>query len=105
MLKTAIALLLLSSVTPAFATTDRDTAVSQLASLFNSADVCGLILSRAKVDAFRESARQPDDTLFNVDVFRATQALYAKQKDWTPDQLKAYCTETIATARSLGILS
>ncbi|MBI4922578.1 MAG: hypothetical protein HY834_12595 [Devosia nanyangense] len=105
MLKTATALLLLLSVTPAFATTDRDTAVSQLASLYNSVDVCGLILSRAKVDAFRDAARQPDDTLFNVDVFRATQALYAKQKDWTPEQTKAFCAETIATARTLGILS
>ncbi len=101
---TALALLLATS--SAFAAdSERDTAVTQLATLYNSVDACGLILSRAKVDAFRESSQRPDDRLFNVDVFRATQALYAKQKDWTPEQLKTYCTETIAMAKTLGILT
>jgi outer membrane lipoprotein-sorting protein len=101
LLAAPFALLLL--ITPAFAAVDRDTAVSTLASLYNSADTCKLIISRAKVDAYAEANRPADDSLFNVDVFRATQKLYADQKTWTDEQTKAYCAKAAETVRTLDM--
>jgi len=104
MLKPALAALILVAATaPALAAVDRDTAVSTLAGLYNSADVCNLAISRAKVDAYRDANAPTGDTLFNVDVFQATHALYAKQKDWTKDQTDAYCKTAADTARTLGM--
>lgn len=92
------------AATPALASTDRDTAVSALAQVYNSVDLCGLTVSRARVDAYAEAARGPDDALFNVDVFRATQALYAEQRDWTKEQTDAYCvTATEAVKKTLAV--
>ena len=90
--------------TPALATDTRDTAIKNLAGFYNSADVCQLQISRAKVDAYRGANTPANDTLFNVDVFRATQALYASQKDWTKDQTDAYCKTAAETAKTLGML-
>ena len=90
--------------TPAFAADDRDTAIKNLAGFYNSADVCQLQISRAKVDAYRSANTPASDALFNVDVFRATQALYASQKDWTKDQTDAYCKIALDTATTLGVL-
>ena len=59
MLKLALVLAAALLATPAFADTppDRDTAVSTLAKLYNSADVCALFISRSKVEAYAASAR------------------------------------------------
>ena len=98
----ALAATLLAS--PAFAADDRDTVIKTLAGFYNSADVCQLQLSRAKVDAYRTANTPPNDALFNVDVFRATQALYASQKNLSKDQLAAYCKTARDTANTLGML-
>ena len=97
-----IALALL--VTPAFAAVDRETAVTTLAGLYNSADVCNLAISRAKVDAYRDANAPAGDPLFNTDVFQATHALYASQKGWAKDQTDAYCKTAAETAKTLGML-
>lgn len=104
MLRFAITLLLLSSV-PVLAATpvDRDTAIKTLAGFYNSADVCKLSLSRAKVDAYRDSVTPPGDALFNVDVFKATQSLYAEQKTWGKPQTDAYCKAALQTAQQLAV--
>src|SRR5690349_12222700 len=68
------------TATPALAAVDRATAVSTLAGLYNSADVCNLSISRAKVDAYRDANAPAGDPMFNVDVFQATHALYDQQK-------------------------
>lgn len=99
----ALPLTLVLLATPALAD-DRATAVRNLAGFYNSADVCQLQISRAKVDAYRTANTPANDSLFNVDVFRATQALYASQKDWTKDQTTAYCKTAADTARTLGVL-
>lgn len=106
MLKTLLAALLLAA-TPALANTnppDRATAVSTLAALYYSADACNLSISRDKVTAYADAARPAGDAMFNVDVFRATHDLYTSQKDWTKDQLSAWCATEAATAKSLGML-
>ena len=104
MSKIAILPLLLALVaTPALAA-DRATAITTLAGFYNSADVCQLQISKAKVDAYRDANTPANDTLFNVDVFRATQALYASQKGWTKDQTDAYCKTASDTALSAGVL-
>jgi hypothetical protein len=104
-MKHALSVLLALALTtlPAFAAVDRETAVSTLAGLFNSAAVCNLAISRAKVDAYREANRPDGDALFNVDVFRATDALYDQQKTWTKEQTDAYCKTAADTAKSLGM--
>jgi len=89
--------------TPAFAAIDRTTAVSTLAGLYNSADVCNLSISRAKVDAYRDANAPAGDPMFNVDVFQATHALYDQQKSWTKEQTAAYCKTAVETARTLGM--
>lgn len=105
MLKTAlVTLLLVGATAPAFAAVDRATAVSTLAGLYNSADVCNLAISRAKVDAYRDANAPAGDTLFNTDVFQATHALYASQKGWAKDQTDAYCKTAAETAKTLGML-
>jgi hypothetical protein len=104
-MKHAFALLLALPLftAPALAAVDRETAVSTLAGLYNSADVCNLSISRAKVDAYRDANAPKNDAMFNVDVFRATHDLYDKQKNWTKDQTAAYCKTAAETARSLGM--
>lgn len=82
---------------------DRATAVSTLAGLYYSADACSFSISRDKVSAYADAARPAGDALFNVDVFRATQALYAAQKGWSPDQVTAWCKTEAATIRQLGM--
>jgi hypothetical protein len=105
MLKTLTATaFLLIAASPAMAAVDRDTAVKTLASLFNSADVCQLSISRDKVNAYRADNAPAGDTTFNVDVFRATHALYDQQKTWTKDQTDAYCKTAAGTAKTLGML-
>ena len=105
MLKLAlIALALLATPAYAAATVDRATAVTTLAGLYYSAAACNLSISRAKVDAYRDANAPAGDTLFNVDVFNATHALYAQQKDWTKDQTAAYCKTAADTAKSLGMI-
>ena len=99
-----LALVLALVATPALAADDRDTAIKNLAGFYNSADVCQLQISRAKVDAYRSANTPANDALFNVDVFRATQALYASQKDLPKDQLDAYCKTARETAKTLGVL-
>jgi hypothetical protein len=99
----ALLLALASFSAPALAAVDRETAITTLAGLYNSADVCNLSISRAKVDAYREANAPKDDAMFNVDVFRATHDLYDKQKNWTSDQTTAYCKTAADTARSLGM--
>jgi hypothetical protein len=89
--------------TPAFAAVDRDTAVTTLAGLYNSADVCNLPISRAKVDAYRDANRPAGDDLFNVDVFQATHKLYDQQKAWTKEQTADYCKKAIETAKALDM--
>jgi hypothetical protein len=104
MLKAALVpLLLVAATAPALAAVARATAVSTLAGLYNSADVCNLAISRAKVDAYRDANAPAGDTMFNVDVFQATHALYAKQKDWTKEQTDAYCKTAADTAKTLGM--
>ena len=104
MKKTALALALTALLaTPAFAAVDRATAVSTLAGLFNSADVCNLSISRAKVDAYRDANTPAGDTMFNVDVFTATHALYDQQKSWTKDQTADYCKKAAANVRTLDM--
>jgi hypothetical protein len=105
MLKALIPALLFAA-TPALAATppDRATAISTLAALYYSADACNLSISRAKVADYSNAARPAGDPLFNVDVFRATHDLYAAQKDWTKDQVSAWCATEAATAKSLGML-
>lgn len=98
-----ISLALVVSTLPALAAVDRATAISTLAGLYNSADVCNLSISRAKVDAYRAANAPKDDALFNVDVFKATHDLYDKQKDWTKDQTTAYCKTAADTVKSLGM--
>lgn len=98
-----LALLLAAAPALAAPTVDRETAVSILAGFYNSADVCNLSLSRAKVDAYRDSVTPAGDAMFNVDVFRATQALYTGQKDWTKEQTDAYCKDALAKAKELGV--
>src|ERR1700712_82169 len=103
MIKIALALTLAALVvTPAFAAVDRATAVSTLAGLYNSADVCNLSISRAKVDAYRDANTPSGDALFNVDVFTATHTLYDQQKAWTKDQTAAYCKTAAETVKTLG---
>jgi hypothetical protein len=104
MLKLA-ALTLLLAATPALAAApvDRATAVSALAGFYYSADACSLQISRVKVDAYAEANRPANDALFNVDVFRATQALYAAHKDWSKDQLDAYCKTARQAVVQLGV--
>ena len=97
------ALVILAATSPALAAVDRDTAVTTLASLYNSADVCNLVISRAKVDAYRSANTPAGDAMFNVDVFQATHALYAKQKDWSKQQLDDYCKSAAETVRTLGM--
>src|SRR3569623_3118293 len=105
MLKTALILAVtLAAATPASATVDRATAVSTLAGLYNSADVCNLAISRAKVDAYRAANAPAGDALFNTDVFQATHALYASQKGWAKGQTDAYCKTAAETAKTLGML-
>ena len=105
MLKAALVTLLLAGATaPAFAAVDRATAVSTLAGLYNSADICNLAISRAKVDAYRDANAPAGDPLFNTDVFQATHALYASQKGWAKDQTDAYCKTAAETAKTLGML-
>lgn len=87
----------------ALAAVDRETAISTLAGLYNSADICNLSISRAKVDAYREANAPKDDPMFNVDVFRATHELYDKQKTWTKDQTAAYCKTAAETAKALDM--
>jgi hypothetical protein len=96
-----IALALLA--TPAFAAVDRVTAVSTLAGLYNSADVCNLPISRAKVDDYRDANAPSGDSLFNFVVFQATHALYDQQKSWTKEQTADYCKKAIATAKDLDM--
>ena len=107
MLKALIPALILAA-TPVFAATtpppDRATAISTLAALYYSADACNLSISRDKVNAYADAARPAGDALFNVDVFRATHDLYGAQKDWTKDQISAWCATEAATAKSLGML-
>jgi hypothetical protein len=104
MLKTALILAVtLAAATPASATVDRATAVSTLAGLYNSADVCNLSISKAKVDAYRAANAPAGDALFNVDVFRATDALYTQQKSWTKDQTADYCRKAAANVRTLDM--
>jgi hypothetical protein len=91
-------------VTPALAADDRDTIIKNLAGFYNSADICQLQISRAKVDAYRSANTPANDALFNVDVFHATHDLYASQKDWTKDQTAAYCKTATETAKTLGVL-
>jgi hypothetical protein len=103
MLKLA-ALTLLLAVTPALAVTvDRATAVATLAGFYYSADACSLQISRVKVDAYAEANRPAGDALFNVDVFRATQALYVAHKDWSKDQLDGYCKTARQSVIKLGV--
>ena len=90
-------------VTPASAAVDRQTAVSTLAGFYNSADVCNLLISRVKVQEYADANRPADDALFNVDVFRATQALYTQQKAWTKEQTDEYCRTAKQTAETLGV--
>jgi len=105
MLKTAlVTLILVGATAPAFAAVDRTTAVNTLAGLYNSADVCNLAISRAKVDAYRDANAPAGDDLFNTDVFQATHALYASQKGWAKDQTDAYCKTAVETAKTLGML-
>ena len=105
MLKTAlVTLLLVGATVPAFAAVDRTTAVNTLAGLYNSADVCNLAISRAKVDAYRDANAAAGDALFNTDVFQATHALYASQKGWAKGQTDAYCKTAAETAKTLGML-
>jgi hypothetical protein len=105
MLKTAlVTLLLVGATVPAFAAVDRTTAVNTLAGLYNSADVCNLAISRAKVDAYRDANAPAGDALFNTDVFQATHALYASQKGWAKSQTDAYCKTAAETAKTLGML-
>jgi hypothetical protein len=104
MLRTiALALILIATPALAAAPVDRATAVSNLAGFFNSADICQLQISKAKVDAYHDANMPAGDALFNVDVFRATQALYASQKGWTKDQTADYCKKAAANAVSLGV--
>jgi hypothetical protein len=105
MLKTALlTLVFVGATTSAFAAVDRTTAVNTLAGLYNSADVCNLAISRAKVDAYRDANAPAGDALFNTDVFQATHALYAQQKDWAKAQTDAYCKAAGETAKTLGML-
>ena len=105
MLKPALlALLLVGATAPAFAAVDRTTAVNMLAGLYNSADVCNLPISRAKVDAYHDANAPAGDALFNSDVFQATHALYAQQKGWAKAQTDAYCKTAGETAKTMGML-
>ena len=101
-----LTLALLLASTPALAATppDRDTAITTLATFYFSADVCGFSISRAKVDAYREANKPADDALFNVDVFRATQALYAGHKDDTDAQTKTFCQAALKVATDNAVL-
>lgn len=99
----ALPLALALLATPAFAAVDRETAVTTLAGLYNSADVCNLSISRAKVDAYRSENTPRDDAMFNVDVFNATHALYDQQKGWSKAQTDAYCKTATETAKTLGM--
>jgi len=102
--KTALVLILTALLaTPAVAAVDRDTAVKTLAGLYNSADICNLSVSRAKVDAYREANAPAGDTMFNVDVFTATHDLYSQQKTWSKEQTDAYCKTAAETVRTLGM--
>lgn len=104
MIRSALLASLLLLATPAFAAVDRETAITNLSSIYNWAEVCGLQISRAKVDAYRAANTPPNDALFNVDVFRATHALTAAQKDWTKEQTAAYCKTALESAKTLGVL-
>ena len=104
MLKPAlITLILVGATAPAFAAVDRATAVNTLAGLYNSADICNLAISRAKVDAYRDANRPAGDELFNVDVFQATHKLYDLQKAWTKEQTADYCKKATETAKALDM--
>ena len=104
MLKPAlVTLILIGATAPAFAAVDRATAVNTLAGLYNSADICNLAISRAKVDAYRDANAPAGDALFNVDVFQATHALYASQKTWAKGQADAFCKTATETAKTLGM--
>lgn len=105
MIKTAlVTVLVIGATAPAFAAVDRATAVNTLAQMYASVDACNLALSRAKVDAYRTANSPAGDTLFNVDVFQATHALYATQKGWAKDQTDAFCKTATETAKTLGLL-
>lgn len=104
MLKSTLAaLVILTATAPAFAAVDRATAVAALAGFYHSASVCNLFISRAKIDEYAEANRPADDALFNVDVFRATQALYTAHEADTEEQTKAYCAEAADAARKAGV--
>lgn len=104
MLKIAALLpLLLLASSPAYALTDRATAIETLAGVYNSVQACNLLISRAKVDAYADAARAPDDTMFNIEVWRATTALTESQKDWTDEHLKAYCATAAGNAERLAL--
>lgn len=103
MLRYAALAAMLLATTPSYAAVDRETAITTLAGFYVAADICRLSISRAKVDAYAEANRPAGDAMFNVDVFRATQALYAQQKDWTEDETKAYCKTALETVRSLDM--
>ena len=106
MLRTILIACLLAAM-PALAATppvDRQTAVDNLAGFYYSADICNLALSRAKVDAYRDANTPAGDAMFNVDVFRATQALYTGQKDWTKEQTDTYCKAALDKAKQLDML-
>ena len=104
MLKPAlVTLILIGATAPAFAAVDCATAVNTLAGLYNSADICNLAISRAKVDAYRDANAPAGDALFNVDVFQATHALYASQKTWAKGQTDAFCKTATETAKTLGM--
>ena len=100
----SLALALLA--TPAFAapTLDRATAVQNLATFFYSADACRFPISRAKIDAYRTANTPNGDAMFNVDVFRATQKLYADQKDWPKDKLADWCKTTLEAVKAADLL-
>lgn len=105
MLKT-LTIALLLAVTPVVAATppDRETAITTLATFYFSADVCRFSISRAKVDAYRDANKKPDDALFNVDVFRATQALYSGHKDDTDAQTKTFCQSALKVATDNAVM-
>lgn len=88
----------------ATATPDRDTAVSTLAGLYYSADACEFSISRDKVSAYADAARPAGDPMFNIDVFRATDKLYADHKGWPAEKLNTWCASEAATIKSLGMM-
>jgi hypothetical protein len=98
-----VTIALLASATPALAATDRATAISTMAALYRSVDVCGALLDRTKLSAYADSIRPAGDALFNVDLFRATRDLDTAQKTWTKDQTDAFCQAEAKMAQTLGV--